>query len=56
MFIRKFQKKDNDQIVEESIKALLTVYSTPYGAMPFAKRMALSLLADQVVRSLLETC
>lgn len=45
------KKKDNEQIVEESIKALLSVYSAPYGAMPFAKRMALSLLADQMVKS-----
>uniref|UniRef100_A0A0R3RT49 BTB domain-containing protein n=1 Tax=Elaeophora elaphi TaxID=1147741 RepID=A0A0R3RT49_9BILA len=45
------KKKDNDLIVEESFKALISVFSAPYGALPYAKRMALSLLADQIIKS-----
>ncbi|VBB28382.1 unnamed protein product [Acanthocheilonema viteae] len=45
------KKNDNDVIVEESFKALISVFSAPYGALPYAKRMAISLLADQITKS-----
>ncbi|VDP14041.1 unnamed protein product [Onchocerca flexuosa] len=45
------KKNDNDRIIEESFKALISVFSAPYGALPYAKRMALSLLADQITKS-----
>uniref|UniRef100_A0A915PPB2 Protein kinase domain-containing protein n=1 Tax=Setaria digitata TaxID=48799 RepID=A0A915PPB2_9BILA len=44
-----FEKsKDENVIVEESFKALISVFSAPYGALPHAKRVAISLLADQL--------
>ncbi|CAG9538377.1 unnamed protein product [Cercopithifilaria johnstoni] len=45
------KKNNNDVIVEESFKALISVFSAPYGALPYAKRMAVSLLADQITKS-----
>lgn len=45
------EKNNNELIIEESLKALISVFSAPYGALPYAKRMALSLLADQITKS-----
>uniref|UniRef100_A0A8R1Y2I6 BTB domain-containing protein n=1 Tax=Onchocerca volvulus TaxID=6282 RepID=A0A8R1Y2I6_ONCVO len=45
------KNNNNDRIIEESFKALISVFSAPYGALPYAKRMALSLLADQITKS-----
>ncbi|VDK74062.1 unnamed protein product [Litomosoides sigmodontis] len=45
------KQNSNDAIVEECFKALISVFSAPYGALPHAKRMAISLLADQIVKS-----
>ncbi|KAM3723973.1 Dihydroxy-acid dehydratase [Dirofilaria immitis] len=45
------KNNNNDRIVEESFKALISVFSAPYGALPYVKRMALSLLADQITKS-----
>ncbi|KAE9555567.1 hypothetical protein FO519_001238 [Halicephalobus sp. NKZ332] len=38
---------NSEDIINESIKALIGIYSAPYGALPVAKRVAVSLLADQ---------
>ncbi|VDM07305.1 unnamed protein product [Wuchereria bancrofti] len=45
------KKNNNELITEESLKALISVFSAPYGALPYAKRMALSLLADQITKN-----
>jgi hypothetical protein len=44
----KKNNKDSNLVIEESVKALIGIYSAPYGALPVAKRVAASLLADQI--------
>ncbi|VDM95451.1 unnamed protein product [Thelazia callipaeda] len=52
MNLLEIEKQNNsNDIVEESFKALISVYSAPYGALPHAKRMAMSLLADQLTKT-----
>ena len=43
-----FQTGDSEKIVDASVKALIGIYSAPYGALPVAKRTAVSILADQL--------
>lgn len=45
------QSNDSDRIVNESLRALISVYSAPYGAIPHAKRTAISMIADQITKS-----
>uniref|UniRef100_A0A914XQE4 BTB domain-containing protein n=1 Tax=Panagrolaimus superbus TaxID=310955 RepID=A0A914XQE4_9BILA len=40
--------KDSNLVIEESVKALIGIYSAPYGGLPVAKRVASSLLADKI--------
>ncbi|VDM47516.1 unnamed protein product [Toxocara canis] len=44
------QIKENEKKVEYAMKSLIAVYSAPYGALPVAKRVAMSTLADQLMR------
>jgi hypothetical protein len=45
---KKNTKDDSKEVIEESVKALIGIYSAPYGGLPVAKRVAASLLADKI--------
>uniref|UniRef100_A0A915BIN7 RecA family profile 1 domain-containing protein n=1 Tax=Parascaris univalens TaxID=6257 RepID=A0A915BIN7_PARUN len=50
LIIESILEADDNQKVVIAMRSLIAIYSAPYGALPIAKRVAISTLADQIAR------
>ncbi|KHJ98788.1 hypothetical protein OESDEN_01217, partial [Oesophagostomum dentatum] len=46
LFSALFQRKDFKKTIFSCVRHLISIYSTPYGALPVAKRVAIATMAD----------